>query len=231
MKKIDEFQLRGSNSDSISRFIEDTKNDVASSANDGGDDDLLGFLQSSAQGAIDASQRIQRTAKNYQPSVPYPSDPLGEKLKIVARLISAEMSTRIYYLQLDGFDTHAEQPETHSILLRRWSDAVTAFTKDLDAQGHGDRVCVMTFSEFGRRVSENASEGTDHGAAGPMFLCGGGLKAGVHGKMPSLENLLDGDLKKTVDFRSVYSAVLQHWLSTDPTPILGGDYTPVDVFA
>jgi uncharacterized protein (DUF1501 family) len=192
---------------------------------------LLGFLRSSTRSAIAASERVTEAAEGYRTDVEYPKSRLGDKFRVVAQLIDAGMKTRIYYLQLDGFDTHAQQPETHAILLREWSDAVAAFVKDMNRHDHQDRVCVMTFSEFGRRVAENASDGTDHGAAGPMFLCGGGLSAGLIGKAPSLSDLQQGDLKHKIDFRRVYASVLKDWLRTDPDPILGGRYDPLPVFA
>lgn len=107
---------------------------------------------------------------------------------------------------------------------------MAAFVRDLTGHGHGDRVCVMTFSEFGRRVAENASEGTDHGAAGPMFLCGGGLRGGFHGGPPDLRDLINGDLKHSVDFRQVYASVLGTWLEADPKAIVGGDFPLLPLF-
>jgi len=146
-------------------------------------------------------------------------------------LIDAGLNTRVYYVQLDGFDTHAQQAATHEVLLREWSDAVSALVRDLHIQGHGERVCVMTFSEFGRRVAENASEGTDHGAAGPMFLCGGGLKGGIIGQRPNLTDLQEGDVKHEIDFRQVYASVIRDWMKADPTPILGHSYDSLPLFA
>ena len=226
IKELKEFQLRGSNPEELRELLSvlPTQQD----SNHG--DDLLDFLRSSTKSAISASTRVTEAAEGYQTDVVYPQSGLAEKLRVVAQLIDAGMKTRIYYLELDGFDTHAQQADTHSILLREWSDAVSAFVKDMQAHDHDGRVCVMTFSEFGRRVSENASEGTDHGAAGPMFLCGGGLNAGLIGDAPGLTDLEQGDLKYKIDFRSVYASVLKDWLGTDPDPILGGSYAPQPVF-
>ena len=187
-------------------------------------------MQSSTTSAIAASQRVTEAAQAYRSEVKYPETELGNKLRVVAQLIDSGLTTRIYYVQHDGFDTHAQQAQTHSILLRQWSDAVSSLVRDLDAHSHGQRVCVMTFSEFGRRVSENASEGTDHGAAGPMFLCGGGVKAGIIGKHPNLTDLQDDDLKHEYDFRQVYASVLKDWLGSDPTPILGKEYESLPLF-
>lgn len=193
--------------------------------------DLLQFLRSSTQAAMAASARVQEASTDYRPVVAYPDSELGQKMRVIAQLIDAGLNTRIYYVGLDGFDTHSRQAATHANLLRQYSDAVSALVRDLHGHGHGDRVCVMTFSEFGRRVAENASEGTDHGAAGPMFLCGGGLRGGVVGPRVDLEQLREGDLAHTVDFRQVYASVLTDWLGGPPASILGGDYPPLDLFA
>ncbi|MCO8121281.1 DUF1501 domain-containing protein [Stieleria sp. TO1_6] len=225
VKTLAEFQLHGNDKQALRELLQ-TNRPVKPTQ----DNELLDFLQSSTTSAIAASQRVSEAAAGYRSDVTYPKTELGNKLRVVAQLIDAGLTTRVYYIQHDGFDTHAQQTETHSILLRQWSDAVTALIRDLDAHDHGKRVCVMTFSEFGRRVSENASEGTDHGAAGPMFLCGGGVKAGIVGKRPDLTDLQDGDLKHEFDFRQVYASVLQSWLGADPTAILGKDYQPLPLF-
>ena len=133
------------------------------------------------------------------------------------------MKTRVYYVSQGGYDTHTGQAPAHQRLLREMGDAVSAFLADLKAQGNLGRVTLMTFSEFGRRVRENASGGTDHGAAAPLFLAGGGIQAGLLGKMPSLaaRDLDDGDVKFNVDFRSVYATVLERHLGVKSDPILG----------
>ncbi|TWU15988.1 DUF1501 domain-containing protein [Allorhodopirellula heiligendammensis] len=226
VKELAEFQLRGNNKQSLRELLGSRPPTSTPS-----DNELLNFLQSSTTSAIAASQRVSEAASSYKSEVKYPETELGNKLRVVAQLIDAGLTTRIYYVQHDGFDTHAQQAQSHSILLRQWSDAVSALIRDLNNHDHGERVCVMTFSEFGRRVAENASEGTDHGAAGPMFLCGGGVKAGIIGKHPNLTDLQDGDLKHEYDFRQVYASVLKDWLGTDPAPILGRRYNSLPLFA
>ncbi|WP_197231374.1 DUF1501 domain-containing protein [Novipirellula artificiosorum] len=226
IRELAEFQLRGQKGKALSRFL--TKSVEQAPAQS---DDLLKFLQSSTASALEASQRVTEASQDYRSELRYPETSLGKKLRVIAQLIDAGLSTRVYYVQLDGFDTHANQPNTHAILLREWSDAVSTFIRDLEGHHHGDRVCVMTFSEFGRRVAENASQGTDHGAAGPMFLCGGGLVPGIIGGYASLTDLQDGDLKHQTDFRQVYAAVLRSWLGVDPAAILGGQYAPLPLFA
>ncbi len=227
VKELAEFQLRGNDKQSLRMLLEENKTTAA----DSGSNDLLDFLQSSTSSAISASKRVTEAAQSYRSDVKYPETELGKKLRVVAQLIDAGLTTRVYYVQHDGFDTHAQQAQTHSVLLRQWSDAVGALVRDLADHNHDQRVCVMTFSEFGRRVSENASEGTDHGAAGPMFLCGGGVKSGLVGNRPNLTDLQEGDLKHEYDFRQVYASVLKDWLGTDPTAILGDSYNPLPLFA
>ena len=125
------------------------------------------------------SQRLRELAKDYQPKVPFPASGLANRLKLVAQLIEADLGARVFYVTLNGFDTHANQLSVHANLLRELSDATTAFFKDMSARGHRDRLLLMTFSEFGRRAKENQSQGTDHGSAAPMFLIGGRVKSGV----------------------------------------------------
>jgi uncharacterized protein (DUF1501 family) len=129
----------------------------------------------------------------------------------------------------DGFDTHAAQAGTHPNLLRNVSDSITAFYRDIAARGHGDRVLVMTFSEFGRRAAENGSGGTDHGSAAPMLLVGGRVRSGLVGAHPSLTRLEDGNLRHHTDFRQVYASILERWLGVPSRQVLGQAYTPVDV--
>jgi uncharacterized protein (DUF1501 family) len=147
---------------------------------------------------------------------------LDAALTIVARLIAADLPTRVYYVSLSGFDTHANQAGRHQQLLGQLGRGLTVFMDELKSKQLLDRVVLMTFSEFGRRVKENASGGTDHGAAAPMFLVGRHVEAGVHGRHPSLQKLDKGDLIYTTDFRSVYADVLGNWLGADARAIVGG---------
>jgi uncharacterized protein (DUF1501 family) len=174
---------------------------------------------------------MESTGIRYQPSSPYPTTGLGRKLQTVAKLIASGLKTKVYYVRIDGFDTHASQPAAHAALLREVSDAVSSLVNDLNAHGHGDRVLAMCFSEFGRRVAENASEGTDHGTAGPMLFAGTKLRPGLLGQHPSLSDLDQGDLKYHTDFRQVYAAVLQDWLGCPSSPTLLGNYKKIDLFA
>ncbi len=194
---------------------------VASSEGSGS---LLDFVSTSTVAALQVSERLEKILAQPDASGDFPKTAIGEKLRAVSRLILSGVKTRVYYVTLDGFDTHANQPGVHATLLRQWSEALSAFLSRLEQSGQQDRVLVMTFSEFGRRVSENASQGTDHGAAAPMFLAGPRLPKIIQGPNPDLSDLDDGDLKYKIDFRSVYAAVLDSWLGTDSRKALDGDY-------
>ena len=189
-----------------------------------GSGSLLDFVSTSTVAALQVSERLEKILAQPDASGDFPKTAIGEKLRAVSRLILSGVKTRVYYVTLDGFDTHANQPGVHATLLRQWSEALSAFLSRLEQSGQQDRVLVMTFSEFGRRVSENASQGTDHGAAAPMFLAGPRLPKIIQGPNPDLSDLDDGDLKYKIDFRSVYATVLDSWLGTDSRNALDGDY-------
>ena len=189
-----------------------------------GSGSLLDFVSTSTVAALQVSERLEKILAQPDASGDFPKTAIGEKLRAVSRLILSGVKTRVYYVTLDGFDTHANQPDVHATLLRQWSEALSAFLSRLEQSGQQDRVLVMTFSEFGRRVSENASQGTDHGAAAPMFLAGPRLPKIIQGPNPDLSDLDDGDLKYKIDFRSVYATVLDSWLGTDSRNALDGDY-------
>ncbi len=191
-------------------------------------DELLGFVQSSTTTALSASQKLETVMRETRENSAYPKTALSEKLSTVAKLISAELPTRIYYVALDGFDTHSQQAAAHAGLLDQWSSALSAFYQDLAQTGHAERVLLFSFSEFGRRVQENASEGTDHGAAAPVFLAGPSVSPGVHGALPSLTDLDDGDIKFHTDFRRVYATILDRWFGANSADLLGERFEPLD---
>ena len=147
----------------------------------------------------------------------YPGNELGSRLQLVSQLIKSDVATRVFYAAQSGYDTHAVQLPTHGNLLNELSRAMKAFLDDMKDAGLEDRVLVMAFSEFGRRVAENSSNGTDHGAAGPVFLAGTKLAKRSYGVPPSLMDLDDGDLKYSTDFRDVYASVVRDWLGIDTT--------------
>ena len=160
----------------------------------------------------------------------YPDTELGKLLKNIAGLIANETDTKVYYVSQTGFDTHAGQFEKQNQLLNQYAEAVAAFVRNLKDLNKWDNTLVFTFSEFGRRVEENASQGTDHGTAGNVILFGKNLeKKGIVNPGPNLENLDDGDLKFTVDFRSIYKDILQNWLSADADKIIPANVNPFRV--
>lgn len=199
-----------------------------------GSQSLLDFVSRTQMSTYASSEKLASIGKNYTPKVPYPTSALATKLKLAAQLIDAGIGARLFYVSIDGFDTHAGQggaTGAHANLLAQVSDAIAAFYRDLAARGHGERLCVMTFSEFGRRAYENGSKGTDHGAGAPVLLVGGKVKPGVAGKHPSLQGLKEGNLVHDTDFRQVYAAVLDKWLGVDSKLVVGAGFKPADVFA
>ena len=191
----------------------------------------LDFIERTALDAQVSSDRIRAIAAKSDNKATYPPSQLANSLKLVSKLIAGGMVTRVYYVSQGGYDTHTNQAGTHDRLLKDLGDAMKAFVEDLKAQGNFERVMIMTFSEFGRRVAENASGGTDHGAAAPMFIVGNKIKAGLLGKYPSLakEDLFQGDLKFTTDFRTVYAGVLEGWLQTKSDAVLGRKFDPMSL--
>ena len=184
----------------------------------------LDFLQRTAMDAQVSSDDILRMTSNKRTGITYPTSEFGNGLQTIASMIAGGLPTRVYYVSLGGFDTHANQKNRHDKLMQDLSDGLGMFWKDIKQQGNQDRVLVMTFSEFGRRVEQNASGGTDHGAAAPMFLMGPKINPGILGTHPSLKDLDQGDLKFNVDFRSVYATILQNWMDTPSKPILGNQF-------
>ena len=150
---------------------------------------------------------------------------------MIAQLIKGGLSTAIYYTHLDGFDTHSNQLQQHSGLLRHLGASLTAFLDDLEKAGESDRVLILVFSEFGRRLSENGSAGTDHGTAAPVFLLGRPVKPGIQGPYPDLTHLDDGDPRHAIDFRRVYATVLDRWLAVPHRQILGSAFDPLPLLA
>jgi uncharacterized protein (DUF1501 family) len=183
------------------------------------------FLARQATNAMIATHEMAKL-KAYRQDADYPNG-LGQQLRLIAQLISGNFGTRVFYCQTGGYDTHANQVGSHQGLLANVSQSIAAFHKDLTAKKINDKVMVMVFSEFGRRVAQNGSNGTDHGAAGPMFVSGGKVKGGLYGQHPSLTDLDDGDLKYTTDFRRVYATILDRWLNADSTVVLKNKFEPL----
>jgi len=181
------------------------------------------FLMRTALDAQVSSDRI-RAAVAKKPLVEYPNHALAQQLRLVGAMIRDGMPTRVYYASMGGFDTHGGQLGPHGNLMRAFGDSIRAFQRDLKESGHDARVTTMVFSEFGRRVKQNASGGTDHGTAAPVFLVGPSVRPGVFGHHPSLTDLDQGDLKHGVDFRSVYASVLEDWLKAPSEKVLRGSF-------
>jgi uncharacterized protein (DUF1501 family) len=196
---------------------------------------MLDFLKSTAENATESSDFVRQATGSYRTPVDYGiGGGLGGNLQRVAALIASGMATRLYYVTYSGnsFDTHVQQADLHSRLLMYTADAVRGFMEDLKRIGQADRVAVVIFTEFGRRVEENGSLGTDHGTATPMFLIGKGVNGGFYGAPPSLTDLDDGNLKMTTDFRRVYATAIREWLGCDDADaILKGRFDPLRVFS
>ncbi len=228
---IDDFQLKMTAATGMDK--KEQKNVIEGAAKSEQKPGLLDFVSKTALNTYASSQKLQEIGKNYQPKSPYPgNNALANRLKLCAQLIDAGLGARIFYVSIDGFDTHANQggaQGTHANLLGQVSGAIAAFYKDLAARGHKDRLLIMTFSEFGRRAKENGSKGTDHGSGAPMFLVGGKVKPGLVGAHPDLETLDMGNLKHGIDFRQVYAAILDQWLGVSSRAVLDGEFKPVDV--
>lgn len=191
----------------------------------------LDFLERTSMDAQVSSDRIRELAAKTPSQAVYPKTAIANDLQLVAKLIAGGLPTRIFYVSQGGYDSHVQQRNSQDFKLKELGDAVKAFTDHLKAIGASDRVVIMTFSEFGRRVTENASKGTDHGAAAPMFLIGSKVKSGLFGAEPSLAptDLTDGDVKFNTDFRSVYASLLQQWLKTPSVPILGRQFDTLPI--
>ena len=170
------------------------------------------------------SEELPKLIAGYKPAGSYPATPLGRSLALAAQIIGSNLGTRVLYVQHGSFDTHISQTATQDRLLGQFSDAMKAFYDDLSAHGNDGRVLTMTFSEFGRRIEENASRGTDHGEGSPLFLIGGGVKGGLYGAYPDLGNTSIGNVRFSTDFRSVYATVLERWLGRPSQGILQGAF-------
>src|SRR5712691_9996442 len=181
--------------------------------------------------ALAGSDALQKVAASYTTPVQYPANNgLANQLKMVAEVIAGNLGTRLFSVSMGGFDTKANQKVNQDKLLGQLGDAVDAFMQDLANLKRQDDVTIMTFSEFGRRVKQNGSNGTDHGTAEPMFIIGNKVQGGMYGTYPSLSDLdTNGDLKFNADFRSVYAGILRDVVGADPSPILSGSYSPMDV--
>ena len=191
--------------------------------------DLLAFVRRHAVDGSAAAEKMAALSKGAD-GASYPGNALGERLRLIARLMKADLGTRVFYTLQGGYDTHATQQFTHSNLLSEFASAVNAFFADLTNARLADRVTLLAFSEFGRTIKENGSFGTDHGTAGVTFLCGPRVIGGVIGTLPSLTDLDKGEPKMTTDFRRIYATLLGDWLGVKGD-VLGGTYKTMKLFA
>jgi uncharacterized protein (DUF1501 family) len=186
------------------------------------------YLYKTMAGTLAGADYIAQKTGTRMSKAPYPNTPLGKGLNTIASLILSDLDTKVYYVSHGGFDTHINQDVPHQRGLKEANDAIAAFMKDLKENHRFDDVLLVTFSEFGRRVAQNASKGTDHGTANNLFVFGGALKQkGLLNAMPDLTDLDEGDIKYQVDFRQVYATLLQKWLNTDAGTVLGGQFDPL----
>ena len=199
------------------------------SATDGSNLDQFVHRQTSSAFQAAAAFAEQNAAP--KSDVSYPDDKLAQNLKLVSAILRSGNPARVFYTVQDGYDTHAEQRFTHANLLREFSRSTKAFLDDLKSAGLDQRVVVLAFSEFGRRVAENDSAGTDHGTAGPVFLAGSPIKGGLVSTAPDMSDLVNGDLKSSIDFRRVYASILRDWLQVLPNEVLRERHEPLSLFA
>ncbi|MEC3877888.1 DUF1501 domain-containing protein [Chryseobacterium salviniae] len=186
------------------------------------DDETVSYLYQTLGSTINNARYIFEKSKAKQTTQTYPNSQLGKDFKTVASLIKSDINTRVYYLSIGSFDTHVNQNERQQKLFGDINEAVKSFVADMKSNGLFDNILLMTFSEFGRRVAQNASKGTDHGTANQMFFIGGGLKKkGMLNPLPDLTRLNEGDLIYSEDFRKVYATVLKNWLKADSSKVLG----------
>ncbi len=202
----------------------------AAAAGAGAAADPLAAVREAARGALLTAEDMHRLGQGYEAAYAYPETALGAGFKRIAQMLAdGKFGTRVFYLTMNGYDTHAGQDGPHRDLLQQLGAALRAFFKDLRGHELDEGVLVLAFSEFGRRVAENASAGTDHGAAGPVFLAGPGVRPGLHGAHPRFDALVDGDLAFTCDFRRLYATALEGWLGFDSTRVLGARFEPLPV--
>jgi uncharacterized protein (DUF1501 family) len=231
MDSVDRFRVIPS-SDSTTPTDEDTinlMNEVACiSCQEYGA--LVAAMMQAGLDATAASDIITQAASKYQTNATYPQNDFGNRMKLAAQIANSNLNPKIVYVELGGFDTHANQKGQQGDLLKTLSDGVAAFYQDMSDKGRANDTLIMTFSEFGRRVQENGNGGTDHGTAEPLFAVGGKVSSNMYGSTPSLSDLDQGDIKYGIDFREFYASVLDDWLGVDSATILGQKYNKLSVF-
>ena len=187
--------------------------------------EVMSYLGQTGRGALKSADILKEAIPRYKSNVEYGSDNLGQSLRTIATVHAADLGVRFFYATHGGFDTHASQMSMHSNLWTQVSRGVADFWDDLADQGASDNVVMLLFSEFGRRVKENG-HGTDHGSGGVAFAVGPNVKGGMYSEYPSRspEALVEGDLAPVLDFRGVYSELLEDWMGLDAGPIVNGSF-------
>lgn len=191
--------------------------------------DIAEFVQRQVADSFKTARQLESAAKSIDSGEGFPASPLGQQMRLVSQLIKTGSAARVYYTVQGGYDTHSAQIYTHSNLLSELAWSMKVFVDDMKRSGLGDRVIVLAFSEFGRRVRENNSSGTDHGTAGPVFLAGSPVKAGLVGETTSLTDLEDDDLKMQYDFRRIYTTLLDRWLGIDSSLVLHDKFEHLEI--
>lgn len=186
-------------------------------------------IQDANRAALDAMNLLNSKLDGAKPKQTYGENGFGRGFAQISQLLMASPQTRVVYFSHGGFDTHSRQKDAHAKLMQEFSDAVLAFQREMESAGLDKKVTLLVFSEFGRRVEENGSLGTDHGEAAPMFLIGSRVKGGFHGPNPDLANLSRGDVPWKTDFRSVYATTLENWLGNDAGLVLGQEFPTLDL--
>jgi uncharacterized protein (DUF1501 family) len=198
---------------------------LAKMVNEHDDHDNVSYLYKTLAETVSSAEYLSNKIKNTQNTAQYNMNPFAQQLKTIAQMVNAGLSTNVYYTSLTGFDTHVNQKMQQERLLKIYGDAMKTFAEDLKKGGRWKDTVVMTFSEFGRRVEQNASGGTDHGKASNVFIAGGNLpKAGVFNEQPNLKDLDEGDVKFSIDFRQIYATLLKKHLGADDRQILGKEF-------
>ncbi len=238
LERLDQLQIKGDNT--LTRIAADvdrlrlseTNSKAPEPAAQMSENPLLGFVARTTATAVASSKKLA-DLDTKPGTVKYPESGLSSRLQLVARMIKSGLDTRVFYTSLEGFDTHANQLNVHAGLLGQVGTALSAFEADMAEAGQSDRVAVLVFSEFGRRLAENASLGTDHGAAAPVFMTGTLARKGLVGAHPSMEpkDLNDGDVTFHTDFRRIYADILAKHLGLDPAAILGPGFEPLGILA
>ena len=190
----------------------------------------LGYLYQTMIEAKSSAKYIYETTKVKQTQQEYPQNRFAKQLKNVAQFIDSGLDTKVFYTSLGGFDTHANQQNKQARLLKQYAESISAFVKDLKQNGTFKNTLILTFSEFGRRIKQNAANGTDHGAANNVFVIGENLKnAGFYNDLASLSDLdSNGDLKYEIDFRSVYATILSKWMNVSTEGIINSKQKTLD---